>query len=57
MQKLLEIIQSPPLNWTDNNQQAFEELFGTPDGRYPIRAPLPSFGCTEGSAKAGRRSC
>ena len=38
MKKLIEIIQSSPLAWTDSNQEAFNELFGAPDGRYPSRA-------------------
>jgi 5-methylcytosine-specific restriction protein B len=38
MKKLIKIIQSSPLDWTGSNQQAFEELFGTQDGRYPSRA-------------------
>jgi len=38
MKKLIDIIQSSPLDWTGSNQQAFEELFGAQDGRYPSRA-------------------
>jgi 5-methylcytosine-specific restriction protein B len=38
MKKLIEIIQSSPSDWTGSNQQAFEELFGVQDGRYPSRA-------------------
>ncbi len=38
MKKLIEIIESSPLeDWTVRNQQAFEELFGAQDGRYPSR--------------------
>jgi len=38
MNKLIEIIQSSPLDWTGSNQQAFEALFGAQNGRYPNRA-------------------
>jgi len=38
MEKLIELIQSSPLDWTISNQQAFEDLFGGQGGRYPSRA-------------------
>jgi 5-methylcytosine-specific restriction enzyme B len=38
MKKLLEIIQTPPSDWTSSNQEAFEELFGAQEGRYPSKA-------------------
>ena len=39
MEKLLKIIHNPKLeNWTEENSQAFLELFGSGGGRYAVRA-------------------
>lgn len=38
MEKLIRIIHEPPIDWQSANQDAFEELFGSPGGRYPSRA-------------------
>ncbi len=38
MQKLIDIIQSPPEDWTESNKKAFEELFSSEAGRYSSRA-------------------
>ncbi len=36
---LVDLIHTPGLEeWTDRNKRAFESLFGSPDGRYPVRA-------------------
>jgi 5-methylcytosine-specific restriction protein B len=52
MEKLINLIYNPVENWTDYNKAAFEELFGTPSGRFPsnaknlvkVRAPKMSQG-------------
>jgi 5-methylcytosine-specific restriction enzyme B len=38
MDKLIDIIYSTPIDWATANQQAFEDLFGSPTGRYSTRA-------------------
>ena len=38
MDKLLDIIYAPPSDWTAENKQAFDQLFGSQAGRYPNRA-------------------
>jgi 5-methylcytosine-specific restriction enzyme B len=38
MEKLLDLIQSPGNNWTESNKNAFDELFGAPNGRYKAQA-------------------
>jgi 5-methylcytosine-specific restriction enzyme B len=38
MEKLINLIYAPVQNWTDDNKAAFEELFGSPNGRFPSNA-------------------
>ncbi len=39
MEKLIEIIHNPTLeNWAEDNHQAFLDMFGSNNGRYPARA-------------------
>ena len=35
---LIDIIYNPPENWTEENESAYEELFGGNEGRYPLNA-------------------
>jgi 5-methylcytosine-specific restriction enzyme B len=38
MEKLIELIHNRSLDWTSSNQLAFDDLFGSVNGRYPARA-------------------
>ena len=38
MEKLIEIIHNPPTNWNEENKNAFDALFGAPNGRYHTNA-------------------
>ena len=46
---LIDIIYNPPENWTEENESAYEELFGGNEGRYPLNAK----GCFKVRAPGG----